>query len=374
MTTATPEPHRDVTRITLTVLGIGVLIAGSLLVLRPFLGPLLWATTIVVATWPIMRKVEAGLGGRRGPAVAVMTIALLLAVFVPLYLAVAAILEQTDQVTEFVRTLPTFRLPPPPPWLDALPLVGKKVQAQWLELAALEPSELAARLTPYVGTALGWFASQAGTFGGMLIHFLITAIIAAILYVKGEGAVERVRRFFRRLGGERGDAIVTLSGQSIRAVALGIVVTAAVQGVVTAIGLYAIGLPIAGFLTAVVLVFCIAQLGPFIPLVPAVVWLYASGSSGRATAILVVMLLVGAIDNFLRPVLIKRGADLSLLLILPGVIGGLLWLGIIGLFIGPVILAVATTLLDSWTTSGLGEPGAPETAAPPVTRRPADAA
>jgi predicted PurR-regulated permease PerM len=373
MTPAPPGPARDLTQITLSVLGIGVLITGSYLVMRPFVGPLLWATMIVVATWPLMRKVEAAFGGRRGPAVAVMTVALLLAVFVPLYLALAAILEQTDRATEFVRGLPGFRLPPPPAWLHALPLVGARAQARWLELAALEPSELAARFAPYVATALGWFAAQAGTFGGMLVHFVVTAIISAILFAKGEGAAEGVRRFFRRLSGERGDTIVTLSGQAIRAVATGIVVTAVVQGALAAIGLYAIGIPMAGFLTAVVLVFCIAQLGPFIPLIPVVIWLYASDSPGRGTAVLVVMLVVGAIDNFLRPVLIRRGADLSLLLILPGVIGGLLWLGIIGLFIGPVILAVTSTLLDRWIASGLGEPGAPEAAAPPVAR-PADAA
>ena len=149
--------------------------------------------------------------------------------------------------------------------------------------------------------------------------------------------------------------MVILSGQAIRAVALGIVVTALVQTAVAAVGLYLVGMPLAGFITAVVLVLCIAQLGPLPALVPAVIWLYASGSPGRGTALLVVTLVVGLLDNVLRPVLIKRGADLSLLLIFPGVIGGLLWLGIIGLFIGPVVLAVTTTLLEQWIASGLGE-------------------
>jgi predicted PurR-regulated permease PerM len=156
--------------------------------------------------------------------------------------------------------------------------------------------------------------------------------------------------------------MVELAGKAVRSVALGIVVTAAVQTVLAAIGLYAVGVPFAGFLTAVVLVLCIAQIGPLLVMAPCVVWLYATGSPGRGTALLVVTVVTGGIDNVLRPVLIKRGADLSLLLIFPGVIGGLLWLGIIGLFVGPVVLAVAASLLESWIASGGGEAAAPAAA------------
>ena len=126
-----------------------------------------------------------------------------------------------------------------------------------------------------------------------------------------------------------------------------------------------------GLITAIVLMLCIAQLGPLLALVPCVFWLYAAGSPGRATGLLVVTVVAQAIDNVVRPLLIKKGADLSLLLIFPGVIGGLLWLGIIGLFVGPVILAVTSTLLESWM-SGLGETapeGAPAVAGQTVPGR-----
>ena len=177
-------------------------------------------------------------------------------------------------------------------------------------------------------------------------------------------AVRQLRRFFHRLSGERGDVIVTLAGQSIRAVALGIVVTAAIQTVLSGIGLFAAQVPFAGVLTAVVLVLCIAQVGPFLALVPCVIWLYATGSPGRGTLLLVFAVVAITIDNVLRPILIKKGVDLSLLLILPGVIGGLLWLGIIGLFVGPVILAVTSTLVQSWISSGPDE--SPARAAAPL--------
>jgi len=347
--------YRDLTRITLSVLGIGLLIAGSLWVLKPFVPALLWATMIVVSTWPLMLRVQGWLGGRRGGAVAAMTVVLLLVLFVPLYLAIATLLEQSDRIADLVRDLPTMRLPPPPPWVAGVPLLGVKLAEKWLALSALEPGELAARLTPYVRTALAWFAAQAGSFGSMVVHFLLTVLLSAVLYAKGEGAADQVLRFFRRLSGDRGEAIVILAGKAIRAVALGVVVTAIVQAALAGIGLALTGVPFAGVLTAIVLLLCIAQLGPLLAMAPPVIWLYATGAPGRGTTLLVFALVAQTIDNVLRPVLIKRGADLSLLLIFPGVIGGLIWLGIIGLFVGPVILAVTATLLQSWIDSGLGE-------------------
>jgi predicted PurR-regulated permease PerM len=353
--TAPPASHSDLARITLTVLGIFLLIVGSLWVLLPFLGALLWATMIVVSTWPLMLGLQARLGGRRGAAVAVMTVALLLVLVVPLFLAMSTILEQSDRIAEVERALPTLRVPPPPPWVEALPLVGRRIAQRWLVLAAMEPHELAESLTPHVRMALAWFAAKAGSFGSMVLQFLLTVVISAILYARAEGAADKLRRFFRRLAAERGEAIVALSGKAIRAVALGIVVTAGVQSALAGVGLVLVGVPFAGFITAVVLMLCIAQLGPLLALVPCVIWLYATGSPGRGTVLLVITLVAQAIDNVVRPLLIKKGADLSLLLIFPGVIGGLLWLGIIGLFVGPVILAVASTLLDGWMSSGLGE-------------------
>lgn len=350
-----PAAQRDLARIVLSVLSIGLLIAGSLGVLLPFLGALLWATMIAISTWPIMLAVEARLGGRRGAAVAVMTILLLLALFGPLSWALSTLLEQSDRIADLARELPHMQVPPPPGWVESLPVVGGRLAERWRELAALPREEQVARLAPYLGDALKWFAAKAGTLGGMVVHFLLTVALSAILFARGEGAAEQVRRFFRRLADERGDRIVTLAGKAVRAVALGIVVTAAVQTTLAGVGFLAVGFPFAGFLTAVVLVLCIAQLGPLLVMAPCVIWLYANGSPGRGTVLLVFTVVTGAIDNVLRPVLIKRGADISLLLILPGVIGGLLWLGIIGLFVGPVILAVTANLLESWISAGLGE-------------------
>jgi predicted PurR-regulated permease PerM len=364
MPTTTPAPGHDVTRVTLSVLGIGLLLVASFWVLRPFLGALVWATMIVVATWPLLLALQARLGRRRGPAVAVLTLAMLLVLFVPLYLAVSTIAAQSDRIAAFVRALPTARVPAPPDWLQGVPLVGDRAAEAWAA-AAEDPQRLKEALAPRLKLALAWFGAQAGSFGSMLVHFLLTVLLSAILYAKGEAAAEQLRRFFRRLSGERGNAIVELSGKAIRAVALGVVVTAVVQSAIAGIALGLLGVPFAGLLTAVALILCIAQLGPLLAMLPGVVWLYASGSPGRGTALLVVMLGTQALDNVLRPLLIKKGgADLSLLLIISGVIGGLLWLGVIGLFVGPVVLAVTSTLLDGWIASRAGE--ATQEGSPPV--------
>lgn len=341
-------PSRDLARITLAVLFIGLLIVASLWVLQPFLAAAIWATMIVVASWGTMRAVQSRLGGRRWLAVTIMTLAMLLLLIVPLVLAILTVVEHRDDIVGWSAAVATAKVPSPPDWAAQVPFVGAKLDREWRALAATGPEELAARAAPYVRIALAWFAAQAGSLALMLLHFLLTVIITAILYATGETAALSVRRFARRLAGDQGESSVILAGQAIRAVALGVVVTALIQTAAAGIGLAVAGIPYATVLTAIIFMLCIAQLGPILVMVPAVVWLYWSGDAVWGTVLLVWTILVGALDNVLRPLLIKRGADLPLLLIFAGVIGGLISLGIIGLFVGPMILAVTYRLLEWW--------------------------
>ncbi len=193
-----------------------------------------------------------------------------------------------------------------------------------------------------------WFVAEAGNFGLLFLQFLLTVVIAAIMYAGGESAAAWMKRFGQRLAGERGADVVVLAGQAIRGVALGVVVTAVVQSVLGGIGLAIAGVPMAAVLTVLMFMLCIAQLGVFLVLLPAVAWLYWSGDNGWGTFLLVWTLVVGSLDNVLRPYLIKKGADLPLLLIFAGVIGGMITFGLVGIFVGPVVLAVAYTLIDAW--------------------------
>ncbi|HEX4522981.1 MAG TPA: AI-2E family transporter YdiK [Casimicrobiaceae bacterium] len=337
----------DLTRIVLAVLLMGILISGSFWILRPFLLSTIWAAMIVVATWPLMLRLQARLG-RRGLAVAIMSTAMVLVFVAPLLLAIQTLVDNTDTITRWIRGLATSPLPPPPDWLSRIPLLGTRIADYWSSIAGAEKGELASRLAPYTATAAAWLAGALGSFGLLGIQFLLTVVVAVILYTRGEAAREAMIRFGGRLAGDRGKSVVLLAGQAIRAVALGVVVTALVQTVLAGIGLAVAGVPFAGLLTGVILLLCIAQIGPIIVLVPAVIWLFWNDAQGWGTALAIWTVIVGALDNILRPLLIRRGADLPLLLIFAGVIGGLLAFGIIGLFVGPVVLAVSYTLFNEW--------------------------
>lgn len=352
------DTSRDLARTMLQVLFLGALIAGTFWILQPFLLASIWAATIVVATWPVMLFVQARLWGKRGLAVTVMTLALLLVLLVPLTLAIITIANNADRIVEWAKTLATFRIPPPPVWIDGLPVVGPWLADQWAQMTAIGPEDVSARLAPYASTIAGWSAARVGGVGMMLLQFFLTVVIAAILYAHGETAAAGVRRFARRLDGTRGEGVVELSAQAVRAVALAVVVTAIVQSVLGGIGLVIVGVPFAGILAAIMLLGAVAQVGVGPVLIPAVGWLYWKGDSVWATVLLVWSVVVLSLDNFLRPLLIRKSADLPLVLIFTGVIGGLIGFGIIGLFIGPPVLAVAYTLTIAWLGGAEGD-GAP---------------
>ncbi|MDE1544964.1 AI-2E family transporter YdiK [Dechloromonas agitata] len=347
--------RRDLARNTLAILCILGLIGLSLWVLRPFLAASVWAAMLVVATWPLFRGLEERLGGRRGVAVALMSLAMLLLLVLPLWLAIDTMLDHADQLAAAGKSVAAHGLPPPPAWVGALPLVGERIATAWSQLAAGGTAGVFAKAMPYATDAGKWLLAQVGGLGGMLIQFLLVVTISAIFYSGGESGARMARRFGRRLAGERGENSIILAGQAIRGVALGVGVTAIVQTALGGIGLAVAGVPLASLLSALMLMLCIAQIGPMLVLLPAAGWLFWTEATGWASFLLVWSLVVGSLDNFLRPMLIKRGADLPLLLIFAGVIGGMLGFGLIGIFVGPVVLAVTYTLMLAWIEDALGK-------------------
>jgi predicted PurR-regulated permease PerM len=350
-----PDRPFDLTRTTLAVLFIVGIIASSFWILRPFVPALIWATMVVVATWPLMRLVQEKLWGQRWAAVTVMTIAMLLVFVVPLSLALNAIVANADQMAGWAQSVAAVNLPQPPDWLGRIPVVGERAAAAWRDIADSGPKELASKIAPYAQDAARWFAAEVGSFGLMAVQFLLTVILAAILYAHGETAARGLRRFGERLAGPYGRDAVVLAGQAIRGVAMGVVVTALIQSLFAGIGLAVAGVPLAAVLTAVIFILAVAQIGPGPVMIGAVAWLYWQDDNVWATALLVWSLFVGTMDNFLRPFLIRMGADLPLLLIFAGVIGGLLAFGLVGIFVGPLVLAVSYTLTVAWVEQRAAE-------------------
>ncbi|HQZ15345.1 MAG TPA: AI-2E family transporter YdiK [Vicinamibacteria bacterium] len=346
--TSPGEIRQDLARTTLAVICLVLLIVGSLWVLRPFLAATIWATMLVVATWPILESVEARLGHRRAPAVALMTVGLVFLLVLPLWLAFDTISGHRGEVSEMAKRLADSGLPKAPEWVAKVPFVGTRLAATLDEWAAAGPAGLEASLRPYASDAARWAVSGAGSLGGTLVQLVLVVLLSTVMYSSGEAGARGMRRFGRRLAGQRGEDSIILAGKAIRGVALGVGVTAVVQTVLGGIGLAVAGVPFASVLSAVMLILCIAQIGPSLILFPSVAWMYWMGDDGWATFLLVWSVIVAALDNVLRPVLIKKGADLPLLLIFGGVVGGLLGFGLIGIFVGPVILAVSYTLVGHW--------------------------
>jgi predicted PurR-regulated permease PerM len=344
---AAPVMLRDLPRTVLVVLLIVVMLLASFYILRPFLLSTIWAMMIVIATWPLMLKLQAWLRGR-ALAVTLMSLAMLVVFIAPVLLMINTLADHSQQISGWVNVLATTPIPPPPAWVHGIPLIGDEVAAAWSTISEAGKGELAARVVPYADDAAKWLARAAGGVGLLVVQLLLTLVLSIVLYSNGEVARSTLIAIGRRLAGDNGERVVVLAGAAIRAVAFGVVGTALAQTVLAGLGLAVAGVPAAGFLTAVILLFCIAQVGPMIVLIPAVIWVFWSGNTGWGIALLVWSLIVGTMDNVLRPYLIKKGADLPLLLIFAGVIGGLIAFGIIGLFVGPVVLAVAYTLLTQW--------------------------
>ena len=353
--------RRDLATSTLGVLFIGVLIFASLWVLKPFLFATIWATMVVVATWPVLLWVQAKLWKSRTLAVILMTLFMLLLFMVPVALAIGTIVQNSDRIVEWTKSIADFQVPPPPHWIAGIPFVGDKATAAWQQASDSGGRELMEKLAPHAGVITKWATSKFGTIGRLFVHFALIVIIAAVMYAGGETAAAAVKRFARRLAGARGESTVELAGQAIRGVALGVGITALVQSALGGIGLAIAGIPFAGLLTALMFMLCIAQLGPGLVLIPAVIWVYWNGDTAWGTFLLAWSVIVVTLDNFLRPMLIRLGADLPLLLIFAGVIGGLLSFGLVGIFVGPVVLAVAYKLLGEWI-SDENAPGTDEKA------------
>jgi predicted PurR-regulated permease PerM len=350
----------EITRITLQVLSITLLILAAFWILQPFLPSILWATIIVVTSWPLLLRVQRRLWGRRMLAILVMIGVLLLMVILPCAVAIGAIISNTDEIMGWADSVRQMQMPPPPGFLKSVPMVGPRLVEGWEKAEALGTEGMSKYLAPYAGAVMAWFLSKAGSVGMLLVHFLFTVIFAAVLYAKGEAVSGMVRGFCLRLAGARGDEVATLAAKAVRSVALGVVVTALVQAVLSGIGMAVSGVPSAALLTAMIFVLCLCQVGPVPILIPAIAWLYWRSGVLSGTVLLVFALFILPLDNFLRPMLIRKGADIPFVLVFIGVIGGLVAVGVIGLFIGPVVLAVVHTLLKSWI-AGQPKPAVPET-------------
>ncbi|MXP56335.1 AI-2E family transporter YdiK [Pantoea sp. Mhis] len=336
----------DLPQLLFSLIFILIMIIACLWVIQPFILSFTWASIVVIATWPIIMRLQNILWGKRILAIVTMTILILLLFIIPVALLVSSLIDNTGPALVWLNQ--GHLVFPQLNWLNDIPILGKKLYFSYKKLINGGGAPIVQQLQPYIGRTTGFFVAQAGHFGRFMVHLILMLLFSVLLYWRGENVGYIIRHFAFRIGGRCADATVLLAGQAIRAIALGVVVTALIEGILSGVGLAISGIPYVPLLTMLIILTCLIQLGPLVVLIPIVIWLYWTGSTTWGTVLLIWSCIVGTLDNILRPMLIKIGADLPSMLILSGVIGGLIAFGMIGLFIGPVVLALSYRLISVW--------------------------
>lgn len=324
---------------------LGAIAAGCLLVLRPFLSAILWAAILSFSTWPVMLWLTRRLGGRRTLAALLLTLGMLLLIFIPLVVVGAYSTEFIRNAIVWVESNRERAFPPPPGWVQRLPLVGAEIQNYWLGLGDNTEKILQA-LTPHLQRAGLWLLQHSLDFVGGILQVGLSLFITFYFYRDGAGLVAQAQQGIQRIGGERGMHLFKLAGRTVQSVVYGLVGTGLAQGLVAGIGFWIAGVPSALLLALATFFFSVLPVGPPIIWLSAAGWLFLHDGMGWGIFMLLYgFLAISGIDNIVKPYLISRGARLSFALMLMGVLGGVLAFGFVGVFLGPVLIAVGNSLL-----------------------------
>ena len=344
--------HRERTRVELWIGGTGVVVLGLLcvLVLRPFISAALWAVILCFTTWPLFLRLEGLLGGRRTLSALIATLLLGAIIVVPVVILGATLADNVSSLISVSQKLIQEGPPSPPDWVTGIPLIGSRVAEYWNYLnqsTSVRLHELA-RLLPAAKKIVVW-GGRALAEG--IFQIGLSLLIAFFFYRDGHAAAEQLHAGLHRIARERGDRLLELAGDTIRAVVYGVLGTALLQGVVAAIGFTIAGVPGSVSLGFVTFVLSFVPGGPPIVAAPAAFWLYRQGSPAWSVFVMAWGVMVGALDNVVKPLLISRGGSTPMILVMLGVLGGALAFGVIGMFLGPTLVALGYSLLEQWSSS-----------------------
>ena len=327
-----------------------LLIIGCVTVLLPFIGAVLFAFVVWMCTWPFYaEKLLPRLGGRKTLGASLMTLALVLVMLLPTLFLAGSLANGTDNLIEFLKPYVEQGLPAEPPtWLSGLPFVGAEIEATWHRLAG-NREELNGLVKQMLAPARQFALALAGIAANGLLQLALVLFVTFFLYRDGSAISNALYVGARKLGGELGENMMDKARGTVVGVMLGIVGTAAAQGTVAMLGFLMAGVPQAMLLGFATFFLSMIPVGPPLIWGGAAAWLYSEGQTGWAIfLVLYGLFVISSIDNFVKPILIARGAGLSILLIALGVLGGVLVFGFIGIFLGPVLLALGDMLLQRW--------------------------
>ena len=324
---------------------VALLAAACLLILVPFVPIIAWGIIIAVASYPALRRLQSALQGRGGWAAAIWTVLLLAVLIVPVVLLAKSTVGGARSLTEHMNE-GTFIVPPPPPNIESWPLIGAPLNRIW-SMASNNFTEALKMLAPQLKTILPGLLSASAGIGLTVLQFFFSILISGALLAKAQSAAAVTRAFANRLFGERGAEFQNLVGSTIRSVTSGILGVALIQTVLAAGGFLVVGLPGAGLWAVIFLVAAVLQIGPLV-LIPAVIFVFATATTTKAVIFLIWCIAVGLLDNVLKPLLLGRGASVPTAVVFLGAIGGFVAMGIIGLFVGAIVLSVGYKLFLAW--------------------------
>jgi predicted PurR-regulated permease PerM len=324
-----------------------VLCAASFAIMRPFLAPLLWGVILAIATWPAFSWCRQHLGGRNTPAAALVTLVLAVCLLGPLAAIATVMTENVATLGDRLRAAVEGGLAPPE-FLAEIPRIGPRLVERWKELVA--DGKLSAEGREMLGTVIRWLLGIAGALGGGIAQLALSIICAFFFYRDGEAALQRVTDVLRHIAGERARHLLTVAYGTLKGVVYGVLGSVLAQAMLATFGYWLAGVP-APFLLGLLTGFLgIIPGGPAIVWLPAAIWLFRADETVWGVFIVVwSAVLVGNIDNVIKPLFVARGSALPLLLVLFGILGGAMTFGFIGIFLGPTILAILYTLMREWS-------------------------
>jgi predicted PurR-regulated permease PerM len=329
---------------------VALLAFWSLSIVRPFIEPVLWGIIIAVAVWPVHTKFSQVLGGRPKTAATLMTLIALAALIVPTVQFFGEVVDEGRALASGLEE-GTIQVPPAPDKVRGWPVIGEPLADVWTEAS----NDLQGTLQKYQSQVASIGSRLAGAMGGLamtVLQFVISFIIAGVFLVSAASSKETADKVATRLAGEQGAAFVRLSELTIRSVAQGVLGIAVIQALLSGIGMALADVPGAGLWALIVLFLAIIQLPPLFVLAPAMVYVFGHASTTTAVIFLVYGIIVSFSDAVLKPLLLGRGVDVPMLVVLLGAIGGMMMSGIIGLFLGAVVLSLFYQLTMAWLDGG----------------------
>jgi predicted PurR-regulated permease PerM len=335
---------------------LGGIAIGCVIVLYPFVSSLLWAAILVFTTWPLCEWLRLRLRLRPSIAAGAMVALTAVVLVLPLALAAPSGADDVAHLRHVIESSLRAGLPDAPTWVFDIPLLGPTVGGLWNRWAA-DVTEMLEAFRPYFGIILeGGLGLLLGIANGVLL-FVLSLFIAFFFYVYGEPIADRMRLLLQRIAGSQADRLILVTGATVRGVVYGILGTAIVQGILTAFGLWLSGVPRPVLLGAVAGLLSVLPIGAPIVWIPASLWLMSTGHLGWGIFLATYgIVAVSGADSVIRPWFISRGAQLPFLLTVLGVLGGALAFGLLGIFLGPVLLGVGYTLMNEWARAA--EPAA----------------